>query len=153
MSRLSIPLGLALAAVSLLAAATPARAEELPFQAGGSGFLHFPERGNPVLGGEGRVTHLGKSVLSISLHDYEGYGDLDLQRLLLFAANGDMLRAKVEAEFDPGLGIIVIVGKITFTGGSGRFADATGSADLLILIDGALDGAEFYFAVEGTIDY
>ena len=40
---------------------------------------------------------------------------------------------------------------LTFVGGTGRFADASGSADLIFLYD-PLSGA-YFRSIEGTIDY
>jgi hypothetical protein len=160
MKRFSILLSLALAALTLLAAGTPAHAGERPIQAEGRGFLDLDRELSPKLRGTGEGDHLGRCGLLIFL-------DLDLgnDHLIprhfcwLQAANNDLLYAALDLEFDPVTGIIA--GTITFTGGTGRFADASGSALLLIVPDtywfdygGApIRRTQFSWALEGTIDY
>ena len=49
------------------------------------------------------------------------------------AANGDRLFATSAVDFDVDTGIAI--GTLTFTGGTGRFQDATGSADVMFVLD------------------
>jgi hypothetical protein len=164
MKRFSIPLGLILAALSLLTAGTPAQAGERPIQAQGRGYPPYFNEPFSYLNGLGRSEHLGPCTLSIYLDFWELYdGNVLPKALQLEAANGDRLDARVASEFDPATGIVV--GTVTFLGGSGRFADATGSASLLIvpdsywftydeygdLVDFSQTGSSW--SLEGTIDY
>ena len=156
MIRFSLPLGLALAALSLLAAGTPAHAGERPIQVEGRCFLDASDDFDPELSGTGEGDHLGRCGLLIRLDAYELFQDnLVPLNVRLRAANGSLLYAAVDLEFDPATGIIA--GTITFTGGTGRFADAAGSASLLIVPetwDGIpRQGMPFYWALEGNIDY
>ena len=164
MKRFSIPLVLALATLSLLAASTPAQAGERPIHAAGRGALNAPDFfASGALYGSGKGEHLGRCGLFIPL-DFDElwrHGTLDTQYLQLGAASGDQLFATVDSEFDPATGILA--GTITFAGGTGRFADASGSARLLIVPDTSwfyyshvpypIDGTLFSWALEGTIDY
>jgi hypothetical protein len=160
MNRFSSCLRLAIVALGLLAAVTPARAEERPFAGSGSGGLDY---GNPYLGGIAEVTHLGRAGISVPLNPVELYyfdnvvplsGFHLFQRAAGGGSHGDILFADIDAAFDPDVGILVAT--ITFTGGTGRFADATGTANLLIVFDdwtGPYGDPRFDFAIEGTIDY
>ncbi len=166
MKCFSIPLGLALTALSLLAAGTPAHAGERPIRAEGRGIL-FPYY--EVCVGAGKGEHVGPCRLDINLFWYElfrGFApNVAPQSLVLEAANGDRLVAFVDSEMDLATGIVV--GTLTFRGGTGRFADATGSASLLIVPDTYWFGYEddvyhypypfeetrFSWSLEGTIDY
>ena len=152
MKRLSFSLGLSLAALTLLANATTAHAGERPIQARATGGLSF-SGSSPRLVGKGLAIHLGKSVVVVTLDEYEfAEGNLVPRTLAIYGAH-DALFASVDAALDPETGIIA--GTITFTGGSGRFAHATGSARLLIVLDDAagLYDLKFDFAIDGTIDY
>lgn len=164
MKRFSISLGLVLAALTLLAAGTPAHAGDRPIQAEGRGI--FVEGGDyEALGGWGEGNHLGRCSLYIGLNYAElnrHRGNVVPQYLLLYAANGDRLNATAVSEFDPETGIVA--GTITFAGGTGRFKDTTGSARFLIVPDTywfgydetgtyPIDGTRFSWALEGTIDY
>lgn len=99
--------------------------------------------------GEGHATHLGH---------FTQVGDATVDLLTgaargtwtLIAANGDMLFLTMEAYgVDPLNG----VGSFTITGGTGRFAGATGSYEQIIVFDsapGASDAA-FTDTLTGTI--
>ena len=50
---------------------------------------------------------------------------------------------------DPATGVVSAT--VTFTGGTGRFQDATGSADVIIVFDSNL--SQFLFVIDGSIDY
>ena len=164
MKRFSILLSLALAALTLLAVGTPAHAGERPIHAEGRGNLRAIEFYTPLLAGPGKSQHLGGCYLFIFLNYAEvfWYGNIVPTELVLGASNGDNLFATVDSEFDPETGIVA--GTITFAGGTGRFADATGSASLLIVPDTywfvdvegypyPVHGTRFSWALEGTIDY
>ena len=155
MKRFSMPLALALAVASLLAFDTPARAGERPIEAGGIGGLDARDA-FPSLQGPGEGDHLGKCSLFLSLDPIQflDFGHLVPLSVRLHAANGDNLLAEIEGEVD--LETVILAATITFAGGTGRFADATGTANLLIVFDdwqGPFHGAPFLWALEGTIDY
>ena len=165
MKRFSILLGLILAALTLLAAGTPAQAGERPIHAAGRGIL-LDSGYSAQLVGPGRGEHLGPCRLDIYLNYYELYhgiyANVAPTALMLEAANGDRLFAWVDSDFDPATGIVA--GTITFFTGTGRFADATGSARLRIVPDTdwfeyssgypyPIGETRFSWALEGTIDY
>jgi hypothetical protein len=106
---------------------------------------------------EFKATHLGKS--SLLLHLY-----LPVDYLLalfpysatLTSANGDELYFDFDAEIYPldyqdDEAIWVVNATVTFTGGTGHFRNATGSADMTI--DFAADLYSFDFLINGSIDY
>ena len=93
--------------------------------------------------GAGEATHLGyftrRAVVLLR-------PDLTFKGCVTFkAANGD----KLHADLDGALAGGTLVGSYTFTGGSGRFEDASGSADFTGTFDGM--NAEIIFL--GTISY
>jgi hypothetical protein len=158
MRRFRTLLGLTLAVVTVLVINPGVRAEEQPFRVYGSGGLDLSS--DPTIRGLGLSTQLGRCALSIPLDsfalDYEG--DLVPLGLRLhgWPANQrhDYIDADVNATFDPETGMLV--GTVMFTGGSGRFADATGSATLLIMFHdwtGPDGNLSLDFVMEGTIEY
>ena len=97
--------------------------------------------------GEGQATHLGQFTRlgRVVLHLEDG----SAQGAVVFtAANGDQLFMDVV-----GLPTTTasISGTYTFTGGTGRFGNASGGADFVGLI--APDGIHITVAFEGTIQY
>jgi hypothetical protein len=154
MTRLT--LGLTLTAFLLLAPTPRTLAGERSIEAMGSGFLdaasYYPE-----IRGPGEGDHLGRCGLFLAL-DAESLayeGDLVPVALRLYSASDDNLNAAVTAsQSDPNTGILAV--SLTFTGGTGRFADASGTADLLILFDdwqGPYTGSRLTWGLVGTIDY
>jgi len=136
-----------LLALSILSSAAAVHAEERPIAADGSGYLDFTRA--PRLFGSGQVSHLGLSSLSVLLDSTAwSLGQILPRSLSLSAADGDILKGNVEAEYDPETR--TIAGTVTFTGGTGRFEDATGSA--LLWIEFA-DSFNFDFALLGNINY
>ena len=95
--------------------------------------------------GAGQATHLGRFTREVSgfLHTdgfFEG-------TVTFFAANGDTLVADIEGAFTSPT---TLQGTYTFTGGTGRFKDASGVADF----EGVTaDGVRFDLTFEGTIQY
>ncbi len=143
MSRCAIPLVVSF--LSLLAVGVSARAEERPFLAWGTGGLVFQQE---LLVGEGNATHLGKSLVIVTLDENELHSGNLVPRVLAIRGAHDAVFASVDAAFDPETGILA--GTITFTGGGPRFEDATGSANLLIVFD---EFFNFDFYMDGIIDF
>ena len=147
MKRFSLQLVLALAALTLLAAVAPAAAEERPFKATGVGGIG---RSGEMYARGFEGTHLGKAIF---------YGGVDLDEAqypvilkipaYLTAANGDRLYLDSVVYNDVDTGIAI--GTLTFNGGTGRFRDATGSADVMFVFDP--DFQHFLFLIDGSIDF
>ena len=123
----------AAAAVSLASVAVSAVAAETPFKgtvnAVETGETLFPIRSINREGG-GTATHLGKYTehitMQINVVTRHGIGAATFT-----AANGDTLTATVDGQATPTTpGVLSIVENYTITGGTGRFADATGSFTL-----------------------
>jgi hypothetical protein len=131
MKRLFLAL---VATTALLASvAVSATAAETPFKgkvdAVETGTVVGPTR-FLVRDGGGTATHLGKYTehitMQINLPTRHSMGDAKFT-----AANGDTLTATVEGQATPASpGVLSIVEVYSITGGTGRFADATGSFTL-----------------------
>jgi hypothetical protein len=148
---------LALTTVALFA--TPIRAEEMSFRLqNGSVVAGLDERFGHVLVGGSRAefTHLGHTQVDGGGRWIEFIGPdtfLVVGVVVFTAANGDELYASfagvlVTDYYDYTYADLTL----TFNGGIGRFADATGSAEFLF----AYDPPAGYFgscSIEGTIDY
>ena len=88
--------------------------------------------------GAGVISHLGRSTQSItgcfSPATLTSTGDVTLT-----AANGDQIHLTVTSTFAPsgpgGNAVVTSIG--TITGGTGRFADATGFASIVTIFDGS----------------
>jgi hypothetical protein len=152
--------------VALVAGATTlpcgtAAAQELPFKASLTGNAHLSPTGDPAVlrndeTGQGNATHLGL----FTWEDVE-YADFDeipggvsvVATFTMTAANGDQLRGAFTSTglFDVD-GNLVIHGQYQFTGGTGRFANATGSGNI-DAIAFLSPGLPFEGSFDGTIDY
>lgn len=100
----------------------------LPPNVGGAGLANF-------LGG-GQVTHLGKAgqAGSLTLEEPVGPGVFPGSgSVTMTAANGDTLTFDFVGYLYAATG--EGIGTFTFTGGTGRFANASGSGDFYALID------------------
>ena len=93
----------------------------------------------------GNATHLGKFTRR-ELISFTGPGTFE-GTIVFVAANGDELDADFEGHF---VSPNDAVGTYTFTGGSGRFSDATGAAEFTAHTP---DGIHVSAAFDGTIDY
>ena len=120
-------------AVSLASVAVSAVAAETPFKgtvnAVETGTTVFPIR-SIIREGRGTATYLGRYtehvVMEINVMTRTSTGTVTFT-----AANGDILSASVVGAATPTTpGMLSIVEVYTITGGTGRFADATGSFTL-----------------------
>src|SRR5262245_38666728 len=153
--RHRLRLGLVAAfAVSLASVAVSAAAAEKPFK----GTVNAVETGT-IIGptrflvrdGGGTATHLGKYTehitMQINLPTRHSMGTATFT-----AANGDTLTATVEGQATPASpGVLSIVEVYTVTGGTGRFADATGTFTLNSTVNQATGVSSGTFG--GAIDY
>ena len=96
--------------------------------------------------GEGNASHLGRVI---SNEHGLIHPDGSVQGMVvLTAANGDQLFWSDEGRFTSST---TIAGTITFMGGTGRFSNASGTADFEAVI--APDGMHYTLTFEGTIQY
>jgi hypothetical protein len=109
-----------------------------------------PPLANVVITANGNATHLGRFRVEIphlvSFATATGEGTYTFT-----AANGDLLRAHFTGTADTSTPIFAIVENATITGGTGRFADASGSFTVHRLFDvvaGTTSGS-----MEGTISF
>ena len=96
--------------------------------------------------GQGHATHLG--VVTSEEHAVINPADGTVQStVVLTAANGDQL-------FLSDMGTVsgnTFAGSVTFTGGTGRFEDASGTGHFNAVL--APDGVHFSATFEGSIEY
>lgn len=148
----------ALVLIALLGA-RPVLAVERPFKLIGAGDLTpiTDEAGN-VIGGMlaavGTATHLGMwtqtGTLTFSPHPSDPTLILADGDSIITAANGDELHVTITgAVLDTNTGIAT--GSFDFAGGTGRFANASGSAPFEVLQD--FDSGTFGVVANGMIDY
>ena len=96
--------------------------------------------------GAGQATHLGSftRLASVVIRLVDGRTE---GTVVFTAANGDQLFADFEGTpTSP----TTVVGTYTFTGGTGRFSDASGVAEFVGVTS---DGIHIAIAFEGTIQY
>lgn len=132
MKRHRFEVSLALTVVAVLGIAGPALAGELvPFKGSLAGDVsHTPDPPFDFveIDATGEASHLGKFTLAIP-HLVNTATRTAVGTYEFTAANGDMLFADFTGQSTPTEtpGVIHIVETATITGGTGRFADATGS--------------------------
>jgi len=139
---------LSTSAAATVPPALEATFQTLPLKMQGSGMV----LGDPtVLGGadfeaSGTASHLGswtnEGVLEIDPATGAATGSV-----VFTAANGDHLNGVFEGTFDSATGIAVAV--FEWTGGTGRFAAASGSAGFVVYQDPT---GSFLFEANGTLD-
>lgn len=123
--------------------------EPIPFRGGADAVVIGAE---PVPGGlllgvaaTGQATHLGQFTRE---ENVVLYADGTAEGTLVFiAANGDRLYADVEGGF---ISPTTLIGSYTFTGGTGRFATATGTVDFVGV---TTDGIHLALTFGGNIAY
>ena len=154
-TRYGLLVGLiAASAVSLASIAVGATAAETPFK----GTVNAVETGTVVFPtrfldreGTGTATYLGRYTehitMQINLLTSHSIGDATFT-----AANGDTLTATVEGQATPASpGVLSIIEVYTITGGTGRFADATGNFTLESTLDTTTGVSSGVFS--GAIDH
>ena len=140
----------ALVVLTILGLTLPALAgDALPFRgvaaAMVTGVEPVPDGLLLTVAATGQATYLGKFTReeSVVLH-----ADGTVEGSLVFiAANGDRLYADVAGGF---ISPTTAVGTYTFTGGTGRFADASGEAEWVGV---TTDGIHVALTFEGTIEF
>jgi hypothetical protein len=147
--------GLALAVWAVLGLAGPAAAgEEVPFKGTLEGDVTMTPLEPPFVSvlveGTGNATQLGKFDVSIP-HIVDRSTRTAVGSYEFIAANGDKLTADFtgQASLTDTPGVISIVETATITGGTGRFANATGSFVVERLFDTVAGTTSGSF--EGTI--
>lgn len=154
MNRFSSCWGLLACVVLALVALAAAASERAAAAAAGRphvsrGTAHFVNANDFV--GAGNATHLGsyheQGTAQFTPTDDPTVLEVDAVSTYT-AANGDQLHAVISGSLDGLTGHITA--EVTYTGGTGRFANASGTAILeaQLLPDGSVDAE-----VEGTIDY
>jgi hypothetical protein len=146
---------------ALVWAPNVARAEERPFMANLEGNAHLSPTDDPFVlrndeTGTGNSTHLGNFTWAdTEFADFDAVpGGVEVVgSFTMTAANGDELYGKLSTVgfFDED-GNLVIHGTYRFTGGTGRFANATGTGDI-DAIAYLSPGLPFTGTFAGTIDY
>lgn len=137
----------------------PAIAVERPFNLTGTGTLEVMTDDNGQLtsgdiNASGTATYLGKWTQTGNLvftFDQSKPNIIFASGETTFtAANGDTLEAEINnSELDTTTGISI--GQFVFTGGTGRFQQAQGSADFTVTQD--LNSGAFDVVAQGSIDY
>jgi hypothetical protein len=127
----ALTVSLAIAAVSAVAAETPFKGKVSAVETGTT----VPPFRSITREGTGNATYLGSFTEQISMvidvRILHGVGTATFT-----AANGDTLSATVDGQARvTGPGMLAIVENYTITGGTGRFADATGSFALNSNVD------------------
>jgi hypothetical protein len=146
MNRHSSAASLALAVLAVLGLAGPALAQQqVPFKGGLNGVVTVGKptpQGLPALvNATGNATHLGQFTLAIphlvTRANGPANGGTAVGTYQFVAANGDRLTASFNGQAKPTStpGVLAIVETATITGGTGRFAGATGSFTCMRLYD------------------
>ncbi len=134
-----------------LLAAETAVAIERTFTMSGRGFINANSSSGFISGRFDEVPHLGRTIFLADVNvDLLQNGILEISNLRFRAARSAFLFATPEVtSYDPDNGIAS--GTLTFTGGTGRFEDVSGTADFVFDID--LDSVNFDYTIDGTIRY
>jgi hypothetical protein len=155
MKRHSPAAGIALGVLTLLVLAGPVAAgDQVPFKGRLDGIVTITPLAPPfvsvLIEGTGNATQLGHFEVSIP-HLVDRSTSIAVGSYEFTAANGDTLTADFVGHAVPSgvPGVLYIVETATITGGTGRFADATGSFISERLFDTTTGTITGFF--EGTI--
>ena len=99
-----------------------------------------------------RIAHLGRSAFYAEQDISFATGSSASADIRFTAANGDVLRATSVGVFVPNGPGVRISGVLTFAGGTGRFANATGEAHIEGQVDFITNATTFSF-VDGWLTY
>ena len=99
-----------------------------------------------------RIAHLGRSAFYAEQDISFATGSAASADIRFTAANGDVLRATSVGVFVPNGPGVRISGVLTFAGGTGRFANATGEARIEGQVDFITNTTTFSF-VDGWLTY
>ena len=133
--------GFALGVLTLLVFAAPVAArDQVPFKGRLDGVATVAPLTPPFVSvnieGSGQATHLGNFEVSIP-HVTNRSNGTAVGSYLFTAANGDTLTADFTSQVTPTdvPGVVSVAVTATITGGTGRFAGATGSFDAERIVD------------------
>jgi hypothetical protein len=158
MNRRSLIAGLALAALIVMEVATPASAREgVPFKGSLEGsYTVTVDPGPPPVGtfdgsGTGRATHLGHFTFEFPhTVNFGNTPPLGVGTYTFTAANGDTVEADFIGHSTPvAPGYVLVEEEAIITGGTGRFAGASGEFTIFRLVDQV--NGETIGCFEGTI--
>jgi hypothetical protein len=138
---------LLLSAVGVLTLVAPAPAVERAYVSRGTAQFTGPN----TFVGAGTATHLARyeETGSVQFSDTADPTVSHLEASATYtAANGDQIYATFTGELNGVTGVITAT--VTYTGGTGQFANASGTA---ILSGQLLPGGSIEVVVKGTIDY
>ena len=143
-------LGVSALFASMFAVTVSALVKEVPIRGAGAGQITGVAPGpngtfDLTAVGSGTATHLGKFTRSENISFDPVAGTLS-GSITFVSADGEELSASFTAAF---ISANEAVGTYVFTGGTGRFTDASGSAPFSVVQS---DPANFTFAFAGTID-
>ena len=141
----------------MLSAMTASASHNLPFRLGDEGTITFTSPSTATTAGTGNATHMGRIssdgnltiVGEVNCNDNEVGFAAEMQDTFT-AANGDTVTTAITMQLCPiAPGIYHGVGTYIVTGGTGRFANATGSG----LFDGTgnFNTGTIICALNGTI--
>ena len=146
--------------LSLISAAQTSAVRAVPFKGSWSGVTISADPTNfPVVAvvsaGEGQLTHLGRYEMT-SPHTSNVFTGETIGEQIFTAANGDTLTAHCEGfpAFQPS-GNVEGPLDCEITGGTGRFAGATGSYEFFLVATPLADGSGFATdaTITGTISF
>ena len=136
-------------AIAMLVCIVQAAAKAVPMKGNGNGVITAAAPGPGGLEitaiGDGEATHLGKFTREENILLNPGNGSVT-GTIVFTGADGSELYCDLAGAFT---GPNTAAGTYTFTGGTGRFADASGLAYFSIVQS---DPANFTFEFAGTID-